>query len=168
MRVIVLILQITIEVISSPPAPDVAPEVTVQRVNGTHMNVSWTPLNLADARGDVISYTIQYTPTDDSSESMTVNVSGSHTYVVIGDLNPQLTYQVEVWANTAAGSGKASDPEDVPLPAGKAGFILSLVCNSLYSFPATAGSSSAAAVAGVVVALVLVAVIVAVVVVVCW
>ena len=78
------------------------------------MNVSWEPLHPDDARGEVISYTVHYRPTDSSSESMTVDVPGGQSHVIIGGLDPQLTYLVEVWANTAAGSGRPSDPKEVP------------------------------------------------------
>ena len=87
--------------------------MTVERVNGTHIRVTWEKLSLADARGDVLSYSILYTPVTIQREDNLVVVPGNQSSVLIGGLDPQQTYRVEVWATTAAGNGMRSDPIEV-------------------------------------------------------
>ena len=84
--------------------------MTVERVNGTHINVTWEELSPADARGDVVSYSILYTPVTRQGEDNVVVVTGNQSSVLIGGLDPQQTYTVQVWATTAAGDGTRSDP----------------------------------------------------------
>ena len=86
--------------------------MTVERVNGTHINVTWEELSPADARGDVVSYSILYTPVTRQGEDNVVVVTGNQSSVLIGGLDPQQTYRVEVWATTAAGDGTRSDPKE--------------------------------------------------------
>ena len=87
--------------------------MTVERVNGTHIRVTWEELSPADARGDVVSYSILYTPVTVQREDNLVVVPGNQSSVLIGGLDPQQTYRVEVWATTAAGNGMRSDPIEV-------------------------------------------------------
>ena len=84
--------------------------MTVERVKGTHINVTWEELSPADARGDVVSYSILYTPVTRQGEDNVVVVTGSQSSVLIGGLDPQQTYTVQVWATTAAGDGMRSVP----------------------------------------------------------
>ena len=99
--------------------PLTAPEaltVTVERVNGTHIEVTWEKLSLADARGDVLSYSILYSPVTIQREDNAVVVPGNKSSVLIGGLDPQQTYTVQVWATTAAGDGMKSVPVEVLPP----------------------------------------------------
>ena len=84
--------------------------MTVERVNGTRINVTWEELSPADARGDVVSYSILYTPVTRQGGDNVVVVTGSQSSVLIGGLDPQQTYTVQVWATTAAGDGMRSVP----------------------------------------------------------
>ena len=90
--------------------------VTVERVNGTHIEVTWEKLSLADARGDVLSYSILYTPVTIQREDNPVVVPGNKSSVLIGGLDPQQTYTVQVWATTAAGDRIKSVPVEVLPP----------------------------------------------------
>ena len=92
-----------------------APTVTVERVNGTHIRVTWE-LRPADAGGDVLSYSILYIPVTIQRENNPVVVPGNQTSVLIGGLDPQQTYTVQVWATTAAGDGTRSAPAEITPP----------------------------------------------------
>ena len=89
--------------------------MTVERVNGTHIRVTWE-LSPADARGDVVSYSILYTPVTIQREDNPVVVPGNQSSLLIGALDPQVTYTVQVWATTAAGDGMRSVPVEVTPP----------------------------------------------------
>jgi len=94
-------------------APSVPPHnVTVLQLNGTHINVSWVPLSLVEARGFIINYTVSVGPAN-GGEVVTAQVEGNETSEVIGGLDPRLAYSVKVWANTAAGRGLPSNITNV-------------------------------------------------------
>ena len=94
-------------------APSVPPHnVTVLRLNGTHINVSWVPLSLAEARGFVVNYTVSV-ESSSGGEVVTVYVQENETSAVIGGLDPRLAYSVKVWASTVAGHGLPSNITDV-------------------------------------------------------
>ena len=85
--------------------------VSVLRLNGTDMNVSWNQIPLLDARGFIVSYTVLYskiTTNKRRRQVMFVTVPGSETSALIGDLSPSHSYQVFVSAATSAGSGEYS------------------------------------------------------------
>ena len=90
--------------------------MTVDRVNGTHIEVTWEKSSLAEARGDVLSYSILYAPVTIQREDNPVVVPGNKSSVLIGGLDPQQTYIVQVWATTAAGDGMKSVPVEVLPP----------------------------------------------------
>ena len=101
-------------------APDVAPIVEPIRVNGTHIHVSWILLDPVVARGEVLNYSILYKPVQEGDANGTIiTVPGNHSSVLIGGLNPQQTYSVEVWATTAAGDGVHSSKQIVEAPPSK-------------------------------------------------
>ena len=85
--------------------------VSVLRLNGTHMNVSWNRVPLSVARGFIVSYTVLYSKVTTGRKRRQVKfvtVPGSETSVVIGDLNPSISYQVFVSAANSAGFGQSS------------------------------------------------------------
>ncbi len=89
--------------------PSIAPRaIKGDRINGTHMNITWKPLTLIEARGIILSYTVMYTPNDRTRGVHTVSTNSQANYVIIGDLDPSKGYLVEVWANTSAGVGDSS------------------------------------------------------------
>jgi len=94
-------------------APNVPPHnVTVLRLNGTHINVSWVALSLVEARGFIVNYTVSVGPAG-GGDVVTVHVQENETSAVIGGLDPRLAYSVKVWANTAAGHGLPSNITNV-------------------------------------------------------
>ena len=86
--------------------------MTVFRLNGTHISVSWVPLSLVEARGFIINYTVCVEPAG-GGVVVTVQVEGNETSAVIGRLDPRLAYSVKVWASTVAGHGLPSNITDV-------------------------------------------------------
>ena len=73
------------------------------RLNATHINVSWVPLDVMEASGFIINYTVSVELAT-GGEVVTVQVQGNESSAVVGGLYPQLAYSVKVWANTVAGS----------------------------------------------------------------
>ena len=86
--------------------------MTVFRLNGTHISVSWVPLSLVEARGFIINYTVSVGPAG-GGEVVTVQVEGTEMCAVIGGLDPRLAYSVKVSASTVAGHGLPSSIKDV-------------------------------------------------------
>ena len=85
--------------------------ISVLRLNGTHMNVSWNQIPLLEAKGFIVSYTVLYskiTTYRKRRQVMFVTLPGSETNALIGDLNPSSAYKVFVSAATSAGSGEFS------------------------------------------------------------
>ena len=82
----------------------------MERVNATHMIVSWTALSLVEARGHIIYYTVNYWPTSYSELviSFIVQVYNTTTRVDISDLLSGETYIVQVSASTSVGEGIVS------------------------------------------------------------
>ena len=77
----------------------------MERVNATHMIVSWTALSLVEARGHIIYYTVNYWPTSSREVITTINVPYNITGVQISDLLSGETYGVLVSASTSVGQG---------------------------------------------------------------
>ena len=106
-------------VILLPPAPTAPPtNIAIERLNSTHMNVTWMPISLEEARGFITNYTVTYGPApstggpqkrDHDQSSVTVKSAPA----VIGGLSPNVVYSVTVRANTAAGMGVVSEPTTV-------------------------------------------------------
>ena len=100
--------------------------VNVQRINGTHMFVSWRPIPLLRARGFITSYTIRYQAVSTRTRQdspLEVAVPGDRSSVTIGRLDQDLQYTVTVSGETAAGDGEFSEAMTVPLPPQQAGII---------------------------------------------
>ena len=83
-------------------------DLTVERVNATHMIVSWTALSLVEARGHIIYYTVNYWPASNSKDIKSINVPHNITRVEISDLLSGETYTVQVSASTSVGEGIVS------------------------------------------------------------
>ena len=77
----------------------------MERVNVTHMIVSWTALSPMEARGHIIYYTVNYWPASSREVIKTINVPHNITRVEIGDLLSGETYSVLVSASTSVGQG---------------------------------------------------------------
>lgn len=86
-------------------APPVVTGVTTNRLNGTAMSVSWTPLNKAQSNGFILRYTVTYSETGSRKRQspQTVMVSGDRSDVTIAGLDPGSAYSVSVTASTAVG-----------------------------------------------------------------
>ena len=88
--------------------PPVAPEnLTIIRIDGTTLNVSWTPLTLAEAQGIILSYQLIYIHYHDYGNQ--INAAANTSYIVIEDLSDWQQYKVSIAAVTTAGVGKFSD-----------------------------------------------------------
>ena len=96
-----------------PPSPT---NITTQRLNGTHMNISWRPIPLTESRGFIQSYTITYQRVSQTvkRQVLSISVLGSESSVVIGGLDPASAYSVSVGATTSAGPGISSLPSVTP------------------------------------------------------
>ncbi len=91
--------------------PPVVTGVTVDRLNGTAMNVSWTPLNKAQSNGFIQSYIVTYsvvtaTPNRKRQGSQQVTVSSDKSGTIIGGLDPGSEYSVGVSASGAGGTSQ--------------------------------------------------------------
>ena len=96
-----------------PPSPT---NITTQRLNGTHMNISWSPVPLTESRGFIQSYTVTYQRVSRTvkQQVLSVSIPGSESSVVIGGLDPASAYSVSVGATTSAGPGESSPPSVTP------------------------------------------------------
>ncbi len=96
-------------------APNVTPNITVNRLSPTTIFVSWKPLTLSEARGFITFYIIEYYPSLNKkrqapSDIMRVNVSADLSSATIDGLDEDLNYFVRVSASTSAGGGVVSSP----------------------------------------------------------
>ena len=80
-------------------------DLSVERVNATHMIVSWTALSLVEARGHIIYYTVNYWPASSKEDINSINVPHNITRVEISDLLSGETYIVQISASTSVGEG---------------------------------------------------------------
>ncbi len=94
--------------------PPVVEGVMVDRLNGTAMNVSWTPINKAQSNGFLQSYIVTYSVVTATltrkrqGNVQRATVSSDKSNVVVGGLDPASMYNVDV---TASGSGGTSEGE---------------------------------------------------------
>ena len=96
-------------------APSAVQNVMATRINNTAIQVSWSPLTLAQARGFLTGFTITLTPTPISRKRQTNDVvtamaEPTDTSIVVTGLNPTLQYSVNVAGNTSSGGGEPSQP----------------------------------------------------------
>ena len=89
--------------ISVPPTPT---NISVLRLNGTHMNISWSLIPIIKARGFIQSYFILYQQIDNRKrKTLIVSVPATDSSVVIGGLDLGKSYSVLISARTNAGQG---------------------------------------------------------------
>ena len=89
--------------ISEPPIPT---NISVLRLNGTHMNISWSLIPITEARGFIQSYLILYQEIVNRKRQISsVSVPGTDSSVVIGGVDPDKSYSVSISASTNAGQG---------------------------------------------------------------
>ena len=83
--------------------------MSVERVNATHMTVSWTAPSPVEARGHIIHYAVYYWPASSGEQVVNITVPHNTTSVEIGGLLPGETYTVQVSASTSVGEGSKSE-----------------------------------------------------------
>ena len=89
--------------ISVPPAPT---NTSVLRLNGTHMNSSWSLIPITKVRGFIQSYFILYRQIDNRKrKTLSVSLTATDSNVVIGGLDPGKSYSVLISASSNAGQG---------------------------------------------------------------
>ena len=93
--------------------PSIYPrQININRINVTHMNVSWAKMTLLEAKGSPTSYNIRYeavaSRTRRAAEIEAVDPDSS--FKVIGGLGYTQSYLISVSASTAAGEGPSSAP----------------------------------------------------------
>ena len=92
---------------TEPPAPE---NIEAERLNGTHMNVSWTSIPLTVSNGFITTYTIIYEKLENKKrQTLSLIVPGKDSSVVIGGLDPASAYTILVGATTSSGPGEFSD-----------------------------------------------------------
>ena len=82
--------------------------MNIERINGSHMIVSWTALTLVEARGHITHYTVYYWSASNSLQVYNVTVAHNTTRVILSNLSPGETYVVQISANTSVGEGSKS------------------------------------------------------------
>ena len=88
--------------------------MTVERLSGETMRVTWKPLTLLEARGRVTNYTVYYwIEGTEASTAKTKIVSGNMTSINITELDATQAYLVAVAASTMAGMGNQTEPTKV-------------------------------------------------------
>ena len=102
--------------------PPVVTGVWAQRLNGTAMNVSWTPLNEAQAGGFIEHYIITYTMSTRGRVTQSVSVPAHKTSAVVGRLDPASGYDVTVGALSRGGTSQGSGYMSL------CGYIISINC----------------------------------------
>ena len=91
--------------------PDIAPrQVNVDRLNITHMNVSWVLMTAQEANGFVTTYNVRYDSITSRRKRavMLEVVDPRSSYKVIGGLGYTQSYLITLSASTAAGEGVGS------------------------------------------------------------
>ena len=85
-------------------------EITVKRINATHMNVTWEKMSLVEARGFITGYTISYDVFEGRQwrAAIVEEVGPDKLYKVIGGLDPKNKYILTMSASTSAGKGVES------------------------------------------------------------
>lgn len=94
-----------------------APKVTEYLRTKNTIKLTWISLTPDIALGIVTKYTIMYkTGTkiakrqDTAISGNALSVNGSSNQAVIDKLDPDFSYQVQIFASTSVGEGKVSDP----------------------------------------------------------
>ena len=101
--------------------PSLSPKnVSVKRISGSMIRVSWTSMTLSEARGFITHYTVAYLPSTSRSKRQESNtlyqtVRNSSETTIEG-LDENIAYAVQVSASTATGAGGYSGAIISPLP----------------------------------------------------
>ena len=106
---------------SCPSAPDPPRNLVVKRLNGTAMNVSFSSLSIVEARSLHVTYYISYGPRGSRKRQAPpdVRVPDGKNSVVITKLDPDLDYDVSMYATNGEGNKGAPSPTvEAPVPAG--------------------------------------------------
>ena len=93
----------------------------MDRIHPTLMVVSWTPLTISESRGFITNYTVFYSPQVSTTKQQELNtmqkaVSGDVNRTTIDNLDPNTAYDVQLSANTKAGSSSLSEMISAPVP----------------------------------------------------
>ena len=92
-------------------------DVKVERLNGTAMNVSFTPLNIAEARSLRTTYTVTYSPVSSKKrQAREVQVPENQIHVLVNDLDPGTSYDVQVSAANLIGDSVFSESQIARAP----------------------------------------------------
>ena len=100
---------VTVECYTEQRQPPMVTGVEVNRLSGIAMNVSWTPLNKAQAGGFILAYKITYTASSRDQvkgEAQSVVVPPNETSEVIAGLDPESGYDVTVRAVSWGGTSQ--------------------------------------------------------------
>jgi len=101
--------------------------VTVERLNGTAMNVSWTRLSVVEAQSIAVAYIVRYSPQNGRKRQVReVMLPANQSYVVISGLDPVTIYRVEVFAINNIG-------QSMPVTAEITSEYCKCICVFLYS-----------------------------------
>ena len=77
-----------------PSVPPVPTNISVLKLNGTHMNISWSRIPIIEARGFIKSYLILFLPNDNRrSQISSLSVPATDSSVVIAGLDPDKSYK---------------------------------------------------------------------------
>ena len=98
---------------SSNSVPSIGPHnITVDRLNGTAMNVSFVKLSLVEARRLTVTYFITYAPSSSRKRQAgkkTVAVSDGSSHKIITGLDPKIQYTVRMFAAAGSNAGPTSE-----------------------------------------------------------
>ena len=70
--------------------------------------MTWTPLTLSQARGEITFYQIVYEPTNGVERAINITVPGTNNSVILRGLRTDSKYRVSVSAVTRLGVGPAT------------------------------------------------------------
>ena len=99
---------VTVECYTVEGQPPVVTGVWAERLNWTAMNVSWTPLNKAQARGFIVQYIITYTISTRGRVPQSVSVPADQMSMVVGGLDLGSGYDVTVGAQSRGGTSQGT------------------------------------------------------------
>lgn len=95
--------------LSSDTAPGSAPEnVTAEAYDTYRIRVSWSPLPLLLRNGIILQYSVLYRPMSPPDRSYIFNVSNKTEALLLMPLDPGVSYNIRVSAETIAGRGPFS------------------------------------------------------------
>ena len=99
---------VTVECYTEEGEPPTVAITDVIRLNLTAMKVSWTPINIVQARG-FISFNVTYAAFIEHKtkrQTNSVTVAGDQSNVVVGGLDPVLQYNVTIATQSGGGTSQ--------------------------------------------------------------